>query len=102
MVLPAAIENLLKFEPIEQDGSEADNFADDEKQVEKGDRAREGDNANQKYEEITKKKDKAGSNKPSNQEGEWEGAKVPKQNQINSTKKSKQRQDYQNKNLRNQ
>jgi RHS repeat-associated protein len=65
-----------------------------ESQPKKGDRAKSTDDASKQYEGITKKKQELVKEKPSIKDdgGEWEGVKRrPKQNAIQSTEKSKQR-----------
>ena len=55
--------------------------------------------SNIQFDQITKKQQKAVKEKPSSKdtESEWEGAKVPKQQKINSVEKSKQNMKIQNK-----
>jgi len=51
--------------------------------------------ADEALEGLQGAKQKHQESRPSNQEGDWEGAKIPKQNAINSDTKSRQRADFQ-------
>lgn len=69
------------------------------KSPEKGKRKNSETDAGEQFESIQKAQQKAKKDRPSVNEGEWEGAKSrPKQRRIESTEKSKQNEKFKNRN----
>jgi RHS repeat-associated protein len=72
-------------------------FSDDDGSPQKGNRAKETDDANKQVDGLQKAQDKAKDERPSNKTGDWEGSKRPHQEKIQGGKKSESRADHQNK-----